>query len=69
MLIGVVADIINTSSYGNDTNISSFHRVCVDLDRVQRGDLFVAFKNSDIKQAIQNGAYGVVPSKLFAQNR
>ncbi len=42
--------------------ISSFENFCFEPEKVQRGDLFIAFNKSDeaIKTAVENGAYGIL---------
>ncbi len=43
-------------------SISSFENFCFDADKIQRGDLFIAFDKSDsaLQTAIENGAYGIL---------
>jgi ferrochelatase len=40
--------------------VSNFENIIFDVNKVNRGDLFIAKNNKDIQEAIKNGAYGVV---------
>ncbi len=44
----------------NKPSIELFDTICFELKKVRRGDLFIAYKNSDIPQAIAQGAYGII---------
>ncbi|ADN09182.1 hypothetical protein [Sulfurimonas autotrophica] len=47
----------------NTPFVNSFNNIVFDAKAVRRGDLFIAFDESTIKDAIFNGAYGVVFDK------
>ena len=47
----------------NTPFINSFNNIVFDAKTVKRGDLFVAFDEDSIKDAIFNGAYGVIFDK------
>lgn len=47
----------------NNPFVSSFTDIVFDVKNVKRGDLFIAFDDSSIEDAILNGAYGIVFSK------
>jgi len=47
----------------NEPFINSFENIIFDPKKVKRGDLFIAFVEEDIKEAILNGAYGVIFDK------
>ena len=47
----------------NEPFVSDFENIVFDAKKIRRGDLFVAFNNSDIEEAIFNGAYGIVFDK------
>jgi len=47
----------------NTPFVSNFNNIVFDAKAVKRGDLFVAFDEDSIKEAIFNGAYGVVFDK------
>ncbi|MDQ7043099.1 MAG: hypothetical protein Q9M34_06155, partial [Sulfurimonas sp.] len=47
----------------NDPFVSSFTDIVFDVKNVKCGDLFLAFDESSIEDAILNGAYGIVFSK------
>jgi len=47
----------------NNPFVSSFENIVFETKKVKRGDLFIAFEESDIEEAIFNGAYGVVFDK------
>ena len=50
-------------TYGKLINtpfVSSFTTVTLDAKSVKRGDLFMAFDEESIEEAILNGAYGIV---------
>lgn len=39
--------------------VSNFENIIFDVNKVNRGDLFIAYNTKDIKEAIKNGAYGI----------
>ncbi len=47
----------------NEPFVSNFTDIVFDVKNVKRGDLFMAFDESNIDDAILNGAYGIVFSK------
>lgn len=47
----------------NDPFVSVFENIVFDSKVVKRGDLFIAFDETDIEDAIFNGAYGVMFDK------
>ncbi len=47
----------------NEPFVSLFNNLVIEAKNVKRGDLFLAFDNSTIEQAVQNGAYGIVVDK------
>ncbi|HIP54770.1 MAG TPA: hypothetical protein EYH11_04805 [Sulfurimonas autotrophica] len=47
----------------NTPCINSFNNVVLDAKAVKRGDLFIAFDENSIEDAIFNGAYGVIFDK------
>ena len=47
----------------NEPFVSSFENIIFDAKKIKRGDLFIAFVEEDIEDAILNGAYGVVFDK------
>jgi len=47
----------------NEPFVSSFENIVFDAKKIKRGDLFIAFVEEDIEDAILNGAYGVVFDK------
>jgi len=47
----------------NSPFVNSFHNIALDAKAVKRGDLFIAFDESSIEDAVFNGAYGVVFEK------
>ncbi|MDF1876910.1 hypothetical protein JHD47_03670 [Sulfurimonas sp. SAG-AH-194-L11] len=47
----------------NSPFVSNFTDIVFDVKNVKRGDLFMAFDESSIEDAILNGAYGIVFSK------
>ncbi|MEA3331038.1 MAG: hypothetical protein U9Q29_05025 [Campylobacterota bacterium] len=48
----------------NEPCVNSFETIVFDAHRVKRGDLFIAYDESTIEEAVQNGAYGVVFEEL-----
>ncbi len=50
----VNGNLINTPS------INSFDKFVFEAKKVKRGDIFISSTNSDIDEALQNGAYGIV---------
>lgn len=40
--------------------VSNFENIIFDVNKVNRGDLFIAKNTQDIPQAIKNGAYGIL---------
>ena len=44
----------------NKPFVKKFSNISYDAKAIKRGDLFVAFENEDIEEAILNGAYGIV---------
>jgi len=44
----------------NSPFVSNFENVVLDAKAVKRGDLFTAFDEDDIEEAIVNGAYGII---------
>jgi len=51
------------ASLVNEPCVSDFDNIVFDVKKVNRGDLFVAINPTDIKQAVQNGAYGIIFDK------
>ena len=52
----------------NDPFVSKFENTVLDPSKVKRGDLFITYDNADIKEAIFNGAYGIIfhkPTKIL----
>jgi len=47
----------------NEPCVNNFESIVFDVKKVKRGDLFVAFDTKDTKEAISNGAYGVMFDK------
>jgi len=47
----------------NEPFVTIFTNIVFEANRVTRGDLFVGFNESDIEEAILNGAYGVIFDK------
>ena len=47
----------------NDPFVKQFTNVIFDINKVKRGDLFIALDEVDIEKAILNGAYGVLFDK------
>jgi len=47
----------------NDPFVKDFNTIVFDASKVKRGDLFIAFDEKMIDQAIVNGAYGVIFDK------
>ena len=47
----------------NSPFVNNFTNIILDAKAVRRGDLFIAFKEEEIKEAIFNGAYGVIFDK------
>lgn len=44
----------------NEPYVSNFENIVFEAKKVKRGDLFIAFDEADINDAILNGAYGVI---------
>ena len=44
----------------NKPFVSLFNNLVIDVNSVKRGDLFLAFNKDDIKDAVKNGAYGII---------
>lgn len=51
----------------NEPSIASFTNIIFDLKKVKIGDIFIG-KKSEIKQAIEQGAYGVVSTNLSVKD-
>ena len=47
----------------NEPCVNSFESVVFDANKVNRGDLFVAFDTDSIEEAVHNGAYGILFDK------
>ena len=47
----------------NEPFVSSFDNIVIEVAKVKRGDLFIAFDPDDIPQAILSGAYGIIFDK------
>ena len=47
----------------NEPFVSNFTNIVFDSKSIKRGDLFVAFDESTIEDAVLNGAYGIIFSK------
>ncbi len=47
----------------NQPFVSRFDGISFDAKKVKRGNLFIAFNNSDIDEAILHGAYGIIFDK------
>jgi len=47
----------------NQPFVSRFEGISFDVRKVKRGDLFIAFNNDDINEAVLNGAYGIIFDK------
>lgn len=47
----------------NEPCVHSFENIVFEAHKVKRGDLFFAYNNEEIAQAVANGAYGVVFDK------
>ncbi|TLD81058.1 hypothetical protein LS68_006230 [Helicobacter sp. MIT 05-5293] len=41
-------------------SIASFSRIILDINHIQKGDLFLAFNPEEIPLAIESGAYGII---------
>ncbi len=54
---------LTQGSLTNDPFITSFDGVTFDAKKVKRGNLFIAYDPSSIKEAVFNGAYGIVFDK------
>jgi ferrochelatase len=44
----------------NEPFINSFENIVFEAHKIKRGDLFIAFSQSDIQIAVLNGAYGII---------
>jgi len=53
--------LTQTSLY-NEPCVNSFENIVFEARKVNRGDLFFAYDEEEIAQAVENGAYGVVCS-------
>ena len=60
-LVNIVA--LTQAKLVNEPFVNSFETIVFDAKKVRRGDLFVAFIEEDIEEAIFNGAYGVMFDK------
>lgn len=47
----------------NEPFVSNFDNIVIEVSKVKRGDLFIAFDPDDIPQAILSGAYGIIFDK------
>lgn len=47
----------------SNPNVTLFENLAFDVSKVKRGSLFVAYAPSDIKEALANGAYGILFDK------
>ncbi|MCD6432805.1 MAG: hypothetical protein J7L21_02080 [Sulfurimonas sp.] len=47
----------------NEPCVNSFETIVFDAHRVKRGDLFIAYDDKAVEEAVQNGAYGVLFEK------
>ena len=47
----------------NDPFVKQFTNIVFDVSKVKRGDLFIAFHEESIEEAIFNGAYGILFDK------
>ena len=47
----------------NEPFVNNFENIIFEVKKIKRGDLFIAFNESDINDAILNGAYGVIFDK------
>ncbi|MDA7816768.1 hypothetical protein N9A28_01110 [Sulfurimonas sp.] len=47
----------------NEPCVNNFDNIIFEPQKVKRGDLFFAFDNSHIEEAVNNGAYGIVFDK------
>lgn len=47
----------------NEPFVNSFENVVLDVAKVKRGDLFIAYDPLDIPQAVLSGAYGIIFDK------
>jgi len=47
----------------NEPFVNKFENIIFEVKKIKRGDLFIAFNESDINDAILNGAYGVIFDK------
>ncbi len=60
-LVNVLA--LTNAKLINDPFVSNFTNIVFDAKAVKRGDLFIAFDEETIEDAILNGAYGVIFDK------
>lgn len=60
-LVNILA--LTSAKLVNEPFVNSFENIVYDVKKIRRGDLFVAFVESDIEDAIFNGAYGVIFDK------
>ncbi|MEA1916623.1 MAG: hypothetical protein U9N42_03725 [Campylobacterota bacterium] len=59
MRLNNVITLIN-AELKSRANIVAFEKIVVDVKRVLRGDLFIAYNSLDIPQALSLGAYGII---------
>lgn len=52
----------------NEPCVNSFNNIVFEAKAVKRGDLFIAFHKDEIKDAILNGAYGIMFSRATQIN-
>ena len=65
-LVNVIA--LTNGLLVNDPFVSNFTNIISEAKAVKRGDLFIAFDKTSIKEAIDNGAYGIIydkPTKII----
>ena len=60
-LVNILA--LTSAKLINEPFVNDFENIVFDAKKIRRGDLFVAFVESDIEDAIFNGAYGVIFDK------
>ena len=63
----LVDDILNITEGRllNTPFISSIEEIHIDSSLVKRGDLFIAINDDGIKEAIKNGAYGILMDEAY----
>ena len=52
----------------NQPSISFFNQICDDVQKIKKGDLFVARDSKDIAKAVQEGAFGILFSDEIAMS-